>query len=225
MATAAPAPIHPNAPPSAPSASTRVYAELKRDILGGAHPGGTFIIEGEIAEATGVSRTPVREALLRLEGEGLVRLYPKKGALVVPVSADEAHDVLEARIVIEEWAAAAMWPRRREVVPELETLLAEMRSARRAGDVAAFVEHDRRFHEVIVAAAGNGVLTRTYCGLRDRQLTIVATQMRMSAARLDTALHEHLALLGLLRDGTRAAFVRATREHVEGAVAALRGQR
>lgn len=210
---------------SPPSASARVYDRVKRDILDGRHPGGTFVTEGELAEATGVSRTPVREALLRLEVEGLVRLYPKKGALVVPVTADAAHDVLEARLVIEEWAGGAMWSRRAEVVPDLESLLVVMAEARRAGDVTAFVEHDRHFHEVIVAAAGNVVLAQTYQALRDRQLTIVATQLRMSDARLDTALSEHQELLEVLRSGTKAAFVRLTRAHVEGAIARLRGNR
>jgi len=176
------------APPATLSASARVYAALKRNILDGRQAGGSFVTEGELAAATGVSRTPVREALLRLEVEGLVRLYPKKGALVVAVSADEARDVLEARLVIEEWAAGVMWRRRAEAIPELEELLAEMRADRAAEDMSAFVEHDRLFHEVIVAAAGNCVLTHTYQGLRDRQLTIVATQLRMSPARLDRAL-------------------------------------
>jgi len=210
---------------SPPSASARVYERVKRDILGGLRPGGTFVTEGELAEAAGVSRTPVREALLRLEAEGLVRLYPKKGALVVPVTADAARDVLEARLVIEEWAAGAMWPRRREVLAELDSLLAAMTQARRASDVTAFVEHDRHFHEVIVAAAGNSVLFRTYQALRDRQLTIVATQLRMSDGRLGDALTGHRELLETLRTGTRAAYVRLTRTHVEGAIARLQGSR
>ena len=212
-------------PPSPPSASARVYARLKDDILEGRHPGGSFVTEGEVAEATGVSRTPVREALLRLEAEGLLRLYPKKGALVVPVSVDDARDVLEARLVIEQWAAGAMWVRRAEVMMELEALLAQMGAARGAGDVGAFVRHDRRFHEVIVAAAGNDVLARTYQGLRDRQLTIVATQLRMSERRLEHALRGHTELLELLRSGTKAAFQTATRTHVEDAMARLQGAR
>ncbi|WP_411282935.1 GntR family transcriptional regulator [Lapillicoccus sp.] len=217
--------VTPPAPSATLSASARVYAALKRDILDGRAAGGSFVTEGELAAATGVSRTPVREALLRLEVEGLVRLYPKKGALVVAVSADEARDVLEARLVIEEWAAGAMWRRRAEAIPELEELVGAMRAARAADDMSAFVEHDRLFHEVIVAAAGNSVLTRTYQGLRDRQLTIVATQLRMSPARLDRALRGHAELLTLLEGGTKAGFVRATRSHVESALARLQGQR
>ena len=116
----------------------------------------------------------MREALLRLEGEGLVRLYPKKGALVVPLSVDEARDVLEARIVIEEWAARAVWPRRAALLPALEAELERMRATLESGGRRRLVEHDRRFHELVVEAAGNAILTRTYQGLRDRQLTILA---------------------------------------------------
>ena len=126
--------------PSHPSAATRAYDHLKRAILEGTHPGGTLLTEGDVAERLGVSRTPVREALLRLEAEGLVRLYPKKGALVVPVSAQEAHDVVEARALIEEWAAERAWPRRAEIAPELELLLEEMRRARQADAFLDFTD-------------------------------------------------------------------------------------
>ena len=207
------------------SAADRVYAQVKHDILAGDLPGGVFVTEGALAAETGVSRTPVREALLRLEGEGLVRLYPKKGALIAPPTADEARDVLEARIVIEEWAARAVWPRRAELLDDLTVELEAMRATQLSGDITQLVEHDRRFHEVLVAAAGNAVLTRTYHGLRDRQLTIVAAAMRRSGERIGRAVDGHTELLSLLRTGTVDAFVRATRHHVEDVMAQLQGQR
>jgi len=71
--------------PVALSATERVYGHTKSRVLDGTFPGGSLITEGEISEAVGVSRTPVREAFLRLQAEGLLRLYPKRGALVVPV--------------------------------------------------------------------------------------------------------------------------------------------
>jgi len=209
----------------APSASARVYDRVKTDILSGQLPGGGFVTEGELATRTGVSRTPVREALLRLESEGLVRLYPKKGALVVPLTADDVRDVLQARLVIEGWAAGAMWERRADVVDTLDDLLEQMADTRDADDVTAFVAHDRRFHEVIVAAAGNAVLTGTYQSLRDRQLTIVAAQMRMSGSRVDQALAGHRELVELLRSGTKAAFTKAVRHHVEAAISRIRAGR
>lgn len=210
---------------SSPSAAERVYVQVKRDILGGLLPGGSFVTEGGLAETAGVSRTPVREALLRLETEGLVRLYPKKGALVVPPSVEEAREVLEARLVIEEWAARAIWPRRAELVPALTAELKGMRATRTSGDVDRLVEHDRRFHEILVTAAGNAILTRTYQGLRDRQLMIAATQFRRDRERIDLAVAGHTRLLDILRTGTVEELVAETHTHVRTAVAALQGFR
>ena len=204
-----------------PSAADRVYAQVKRDILAGGLPGGSLVTEGGLAEASGVSRTPVREALLRLEGEGLVRLYPKKGALVVPPSVDDARDVLEARIVIEEWAARSVWPRRTELIPALEAELERMRATLGSGDVDRLVEHDRRFHEIVVQAAGNGVLARTYLGLRDRQLTILAAQFRHGGDRIERAVANHERLLEVLRTGTVDELVAETHTHVHTALAGL----
>jgi DNA-binding GntR family transcriptional regulator len=204
-----------------PSAAERVYVQVKREILGGALPGGSFVTEGGLAENAGVSRTPVREALLRLESEGLVRLYPKKGALVVPPSVEEAREVLEARVVIEEWAARAVWPRRADLVPALAAELKGMRATRTSGDVDRLVEHDRRFHEILVTAAGNAILTRTYQGLRDRQLTIAATQFRRDRERIDLAVAGHTRLLDILRTGTVDELVAETHTHVHTALAAL----
>ena len=76
------------------SASERAYRHVKDRILDGSLPGGELISEGEIAEALGMSRTPVRAAFGQLEAEGLLRLYPKRGALVVPVSASETEAVM-----------------------------------------------------------------------------------------------------------------------------------
>jgi DNA-binding GntR family transcriptional regulator len=201
--------------PSPLSAATRAYDHLKPAILDGTHPGGTLLTEGDVAARLGVSRTPVREALLRLESEGLVRLYPKKGALVVPVSAQEAHDVVEARALIEEWAAQRAWPRRAEIVPELERLLEQMRGARQEEAFLDFASADRAFHERVVAAAGNDLLTRAYRGLRERQLCISTAVMRMSHARMDAAVDGHGQLLEALRGDSLARFLALTREHLD----------
>src|ERR1700712_6010725 len=82
------------------SGAERAYQHLKARILSREYAGGSLLPEGEVADAVGVSRTPVREAMLRLSAEGLLRLYPKRGALVVSVGAEEARDILEARELI-----------------------------------------------------------------------------------------------------------------------------
>src|SRR5665811_663463 len=198
-----------------PSASDRAYAHLKSGILDGTQAGGQFFTDGEVAEAVGVSRTPVREALLRLEVEGLVRLYPKRGAMIVPVSAQEAQDVVEARAVIEEWAASRMWPHRKEILDDLGGLLVVMRNARKASTVEDFVAADRTFHERIVSAAGNAILTRQYRSLCERQLCVSHAVLRVSDARMDRAITSHRRLIGLLTTGTKADFLTATHDHLK----------
>src|SRR6059058_5093122 len=137
------------------SAGTRVYQHLKTAILERIHADGALLSEAEIAAEVGVSRTPVREALLRLESEGLVALYPKRGALVLPVSAQEIDDVIEARRLVEVHAADRVWPSRAALVTALTPLLDAMRAGRDAGDAIAMMEADRAFHATVVDAAGN----------------------------------------------------------------------
>src|ERR1700759_1801113 len=102
MATCAP--VAEERAPRAPSASDRAVRHVKDQILDGVLPGGELISEGEIAEALGMSRTPVRAAFTQLESEGLLRLYPKPGALVVPVPSAETSAVIETPWVIERYA-------------------------------------------------------------------------------------------------------------------------
>jgi len=207
-------------PTTAVPATERVYRHLKRNILEQVHSGGTLLTEAEIAEAVGVSRTPVREALLRLEAEGLLRLYPKRGALVLPVSAQEVNDVIEARKLIEGHAAAAVWPRRAALIPVLEPLLALMREA---PDITTFMEADRAFHAAVVEAAGNAILTDFYQRLRDRQMRMGVATLRLSPERRPAALAEHEELVAALREDLPAHWQALVRHHVETAAHHLRG--
>jgi DNA-binding GntR family transcriptional regulator len=200
-------------------AAERVYVHVKAGILDHRYPAGDLLTEGEVAAQVGVSRTPVREALLRLEAEGFLRLYPKRGALVVPVSADEARDVLEARAVVEAWAAPRAVAAGPALVDRLEPLLERMRRAGDAGDTRRFVESDRAFHEAVVDSAGNAVLSRLYTSLRDRQLCMSAAAISATQSRMATALDQHESLLEALRAGDAGTFAALTAEHVATAAA------
>src|SRR4029078_7916196 len=87
------------------SAAARVYAHVKERLLDGTFPGGSLLSENELSQQLGLSRTPVRQAFVQLEAEGLLELYPKRGALVVPVAASEIEDVFEARLVVGDHRA------------------------------------------------------------------------------------------------------------------------
>lgn len=165
----------PSAPAPAtkqPPAADRVYMHVKQGVLDRHYEGGTLLTEGELAEAVGVSRTPVREALLKLEVEGLIKLYPKKGALVLAVSAQETADVVETRLLVEEFAVRRAVPAPDRLISRLEDLLTEQKAHAAAGDLAAVAVSDRCFHAEIVRSAGNEILSRLYDQMRDRKSVV-----------------------------------------------------
>ncbi|ASN25355.1 GntR family transcriptional regulator [Streptomyces pluripotens] len=197
-----------------PPAADRVYSHIKQGVLDRRYEGGTLLTEGELAEAVGVSRTPVREALLRLEVEGLIRLYPKKGALVLPVSAQEIADVVETRLLVEEHAARKVVPAPSALVERLAELLERQKSQVAAGDLAAAAVTDRCFHAAIVRSGGNEILSRLYDQLRDRQLRMGVAIMHSHPDRMTKTLAEHEEILNALRAGDADAAVRVVHRHV-----------
>jgi DNA-binding GntR family transcriptional regulator len=222
MDTSAPATL-----PSAtlPSATTRVYHHLKRAILERIHADGALLTEAEIAATVGVSRTPVREALLRLESEGLVALYPKRGVLVRPVSAQEIEDVIDARLLVEVHAARRVWERRTAVAGALEPLLDAMREAHDRGDVVALMAVDRGFHAAIVDRAGNQILADLYQRLRDRQMRIGIAALRVEPERVDRAVADHAVLVEALRGNDMARWIGLVEQHIGTAAGHLRPAR
>src|SRR5690349_15879826 len=146
------------------SAAARVYAHVKERLLDGTFPGGALLSENELSQQLGLSRTPVRQAFVQLEAEGLLELYPKRGALVVPVAASEIEDVFEARLLVEEHCTRRAAHAGATLAPDLEALIAEQERAIAdpATGMAAFARADRHFHRAIIDAAGNAILTRLY---------------------------------------------------------------
>lgn len=212
------------APVKQPPAAERVYAHVKQAVLDRRYEGGMLLTEGELAEAVGVSRTPVREGLLRLEVEGLIRLYPKKGALVLPVSAQEIADVVETRLLVEQHAVRRVLPVPQTLVDRLEELLDEQRVHAGSGDLSAVAAADRCFHAAIVQATGNQILTRLYDQLRDRQLRMGVAVMHAHPDRIAKNIAEHAGILRALRGGDAEAAAEVVRQHVGRVRHLVRGE-
>ncbi|MEU0809063.1 GntR family transcriptional regulator [Streptomyces sp. NPDC005970] len=219
-----PAPVPAGPTTKQPPAAERVYAHVKQAVLDRRYEGGTLLTEGDLAEAVGVSRTPVREALLRLEAEGLLKLYPKKGALVLPVSAQEITDVVETRLLVERHAVAKVVPAGQRLIARLEELLEEQKEHAAAGDLNAFAVADRCFHAEIVRAAGNGILAHLYDQLRDRQLRMGVATMHAEPGRIAKNITEHTEILTALRSGDATAAAGLVERHISWVNNLARGE-
>ena len=175
------------------NAAEHAYEHVKNRILTG-ELDGQLVSEGSVAGELGVSRTPVREAFLRLQAEGLMRLYPKRGALVVPVGPRESREVLTARRVVE---CASVAEAIRD--PALPGTLADILERQRdAVGTPEFGEWDAAFHTALVDAAGNALLSGFYRGLRDRQVRLIATAVRTIEERSEEILAQHARILACI---------------------------
>lgn len=178
-----------------------------------------FLSENFVAKESGTSRTPVREALLRLESEGLLRRVPHRGAHVPALSEKDIDSMMEARRVIEEWAVRKVTGTSYST-RKLEELLA--RQAEIISDTVQFIQCDIEFHKDIVAAAGNTVLEEVYGSLRDKQLRMGVRAVRDSDGRSDHVLAEHRAIVEAIQSGDSVHAAEVTGEHLASTLAALK---
>ena len=188
------------------SAADRAYAYTKERILDGEYAQGRLIGEGEVSEAVGVSRTPVREAFLRLEAEGMLRLYPKRGALVVPISAADVEDVMETRLLLERFAIRRVMELGLDLSDRLAAAIEAQERHAAGGDAVAFVDADREFHRIFVAATGNAIVLRTHDSLRDQQNRMGLAALSAGLPRIEGIIAEHRAIVAAVgrRDAAEA---------------------
>ncbi|NMH97080.1 GntR family transcriptional regulator [Pseudonocardia acidicola] len=211
MPTQQPAPTPP------PSAAERAYEHVKARILDCELPGGRFVSEGEIATALDVSRTPVREAFLRLQAEGWMRLYPKRGALIVPAPADEMETVLEARQLFEAHAARRICADAAVaagVGQRMHECADAQAAAWAAGDRHGFAVLDAQFHRIVVEAGGNGLLTGFYATIRDRQHRMTASSVGRRHAVAEDVVRQHHELAALIVARDADGFAAALAAHL-----------
>jgi len=205
----------PTSPP--PSAAERAYRLTKAKILSGEVPGGHLLAEGDIAAELGISRTPVHEAFLRLDTEGLLAVAPRRGAAVVPMAPDEARDVLEMREAVERSTARRALAHGRPagaVIEELRAHVERQRAAAAQGDVDAFATADSAFHGVLVRASRNQTAVQFMGLLRDRQLRLMYQHLHVGPQEVAAALAEHEAMLAAVEQGDADAYCDLLHDHV-----------
>lgn len=198
------------------------YARLKAEIRSNAIPPGFQATEPEFAQRLGMSRTPVREALIRLDAEGLVALKPRHGARVLPITARDMREIYSLLISIEPDAAADLAARRLDAaaLAPLEQAMQEMERALAAGALDDWAAADDRFHLTMLDLAGNDRRRAFARQLYDQvhRARIVTLRLRKPPLR---STREHRATLEHIKAGQPAAARRAFRAHRERTAAEL----
>jgi DNA-binding GntR family transcriptional regulator len=163
--------------------------------------------EQEIALRLGMSRTPVHEALIRLQEEGLVRILPKRGVVVLALSPDDMREVYDVIIALEGMAAeliAAMDAQaRRPIIAELKAINAEMKAALQREELDAWAGADDRFHRVLIDRSGNARLARLVHTIMDQSHRARMMTLRLRA-KPTKSIKEHQAITTAIKSGDAA---------------------
>jgi DNA-binding GntR family transcriptional regulator len=203
----APAPIKPAVGPPAherrgrrESRVDQAYAEIRRRILDNYYAPGHQVLEHELAAELGMSRTPVREALVRLQNERFVQLIPRHGMRVVPLSIQELREVYEVLTSLELTAIdrLARLDLEEEALATIEKTVDAMDQAVRTKDVDAWAKADERFHRILVTLCGNRRLAAMVEMLWEQGHRARMTTVRLRAS-LEQSNREHRALLDAIR--------------------------
>lgn len=202
-------------PGATPSRTGAVLEAIKHGILTGAYKPGQPLVETELADLLGVSKTPVREALKTLAGSGLVEMLPYKGAAVREVDSEWARAVYDMRILLEPVAAG------RTALAGVN--LAEARAALDAADAAADVADrslaNRAFHRALYLGCGNPLLIRTLDELRDQTALVSSVAWATHPASWEQEAGEHREILAAA-EASRAELVRTLmRGHISSFLA------
>jgi DNA-binding GntR family transcriptional regulator len=195
----------------------RALAYLRDTVLADPSLEGTFVNEQQLAAQVGVSRTPVREALLILASEGLLHVVPQRGMYVAPLTGREIRELMDLRGVLEKHAAAVAAADPDKTTARMDEVVAEQHAvaddpARR--DEKLFIELDRQFHQILIDAAHNDLLSRTYAGLGERQIRVGIAALAAGAERWKMVCGEHQAIVAAVRAGSVLDAHRAIDEHL-----------
>lgn len=194
--------------------SVRAREAIRSAIIVGQLAPGTLHSVQALATRFGISRTPVREALIDLSKQGMVRFERNRGVRILETSVQDLEEILAIRLLLEPpatYLAVAQFTS--AALRELEIEVAEMESATRRSDQFSFMRHDRAFHSIVLGMSGNRRLQEFIDQIRD--LVVARGNSTLGTTRSPRELvEEHRLILHRIREGDALGAASAMREHI-----------
>lgn len=192
-----------------------VFQSLREAILTGQLQPGERLMEVQLAQKLGVSRTPVREAIRKLELEGLAVMIPRRGAEVAKITKKQLRDVLEVRRALEELAVQLACKRiTEEGIMELRQAHLQVQEMVRKQDLPELVRADVHFHEIIYLAADNEKMLQILHNLR-QQMYRYRLEYLKNTTNHDVIIKEHQAILDAMEQLDAAKATKAICVHID----------
>lgn len=196
------------------SLNNMAYDTIKAGILKGKLVSGEIYSELDLAKSFGISRTPVREAFLRLAAENLIVFHARKGMSVNYFTKEDIENIFELRQAIEETAANKLLGNlSKNQIQFIQETIKQQENCLKDYDENLFLEFDRKFHLFFVEISGNRFMIQTYNSIRD-YITIPAREALMKKGRAKEVLSEHKAIVEALSRGDAGKTKEAIRFHL-----------
>lgn len=195
----------------------QVYQILRDEICAGVYPPGYRLQELELAEHLNVSRSPLREALRQLAGDGLVVEIPNKGVYVKAFTPKDIEEIFDLRLMLENYGIGKSAENVTSArIKRLLELLGELERTFDLGDVKAYTLYDEQLHSEIVALAGNDLVNEVYARVRimNQQFRVLSLS---NAQRFSESFDEHRTIIQSIATGDIASAIEAERTHLERA--------
>jgi len=208
------------------SRSDLIAEEIRKAILSGELKPDELLVERHLAELLGVSKTPVREALILLAGSGLVRATRNRGVTVRRLSLTEVRHIYEERVLLEPWAlASAIRTKQPLDLTEAAQLVAEARSLAEKDESAVLALTNRRFHQILYSNCENPFIVRALDGLQDLTTLAVVDVLWEHWPTWRAEANEHEEILQAAAAGAAAEAERLMQRHIERSIGRLREER
>jgi DNA-binding GntR family transcriptional regulator len=198
------------------------HDSIRQLIVGGELPMGAQLSEATLAAQLGISKTPVREALLRLRADGLIDIQPQRGTFVFSLTPRQVEEICVFREVVELTAVKlGMESRRAELVKALQANVREMALARKTRNFKAIRQLDEAFHQAIVDHCDNAYLQQAH-QLIASKISALRARLPEEAEQVDHCQQNHATIVGLMRDGRIAPTQRALALHIRDTLESYR---
>jgi DNA-binding GntR family transcriptional regulator len=198
-----------------PRLQDRAYNCIRKSIVEGTLSPGEFVTEGQLVSRLGMSRTPVRSALNRLEQEGLVRILPKQGIYIPEISVAQIHEMYDLRIALETFAARRLAQNPSpDRLKQLRDILAQQKSLLDKCDADQFMVFDSKFHITMVSFLNNRELMSVFHRNEDKLLIFGREILKRDIRRLNLSYEEHVRILAAIESRDPQAAIQLMEEHL-----------
>ena len=194
----------------------QAYDELKQRIQDATFEPGAFLSERQLALQLGMSKTPVKAALERLESEGFIAVSPQQGIVVRDLSVHEIADQFEIRLALESYVLRSVAGRLSDQeASRVRQNLKRQEQAARKSDMAAATQLDAEFHNIFCECLGNQEIIRVMLHLREKIHRVVGRVFRRHAQRLESSWIEHTAIAEAVLAGDADLAVKKIQDHLQ----------